>query len=250
MVEFALNELQKRKEDGLCGAELGVLWRVLPCEGCDRGCGHLAKVSPYKGLLGLCRDRLLERDKVCLKCGSETRLTIDHVTPLSKGGSNDYSNLQILCKKCNLSKGSDIADYRHSVETPSICDHSHIKLIWKKTRALSHCLKCGKLQPHTTMQPRTTMQMNVFDKVFDVEFVDYKRFFSRGETTTTVIFRVLEREYRYVYQVTPLSGLGFVYGEDGAEVYSPYRLIPGGSYLQEIGRRLSVESRNQTNKAK
>lgn len=31
---------------------------------------------------------------------------IDHVIPLSKGGCNDKSNLQILCAPCNMSKGA------------------------------------------------------------------------------------------------------------------------------------------------
>ena len=30
---------------------------------------------------------------------------IDHIKPLAKGGLDDVSNYQILCDKCNLSKG-------------------------------------------------------------------------------------------------------------------------------------------------
>ncbi len=31
---------------------------------------------------------------------------IDHIVPLSQGGANDVTNLQLLCGKCNRSKGS------------------------------------------------------------------------------------------------------------------------------------------------
>ncbi len=85
---------------------------TIPCEGCDRSCEHLTKVSPYRGVLGKDRDRLFKRDEVCLKCGTDKKLTIDHVIPISKKGSNDFSNLQTLCKKCNSLKGSEIVDYR------------------------------------------------------------------------------------------------------------------------------------------
>jgi len=40
----------------------------------------------------------------CKFCGSTENLEIDHIKPLSRGGSNDLVNLQILCKPCNRKK--------------------------------------------------------------------------------------------------------------------------------------------------
>jgi 5-methylcytosine-specific restriction endonuclease McrA len=36
-----------------------------------------------------------------LCCGEAKPLTVDHVVPVSKGGSNDISNIQPLCLECN-----------------------------------------------------------------------------------------------------------------------------------------------------
>lgn len=52
-------------------------------------------------------------NNLCLCCGSNAPLTVDHVTPLSKGGSNTADNLQCLCRSCNSRKGTDNTDYRH-----------------------------------------------------------------------------------------------------------------------------------------
>ncbi len=48
----------------------------------------------------------------CLACGSDGPLTIDHVTPVSKGGANTAANVQPLCGPCNSSKGTKTIDYR------------------------------------------------------------------------------------------------------------------------------------------
>lgn len=41
----------------------------------------------------------------CKQCGATEDLTIDHIHPESKGGTNDIENLQVLCRRCNCSKG-------------------------------------------------------------------------------------------------------------------------------------------------
>ena len=55
------------------------------------------------------RWRVWKRDHFrCRKCGAtyeEGELTVDHIQPLSRGGTNDESNLQTLCRGCNSRKG-------------------------------------------------------------------------------------------------------------------------------------------------
>lgn len=40
----------------------------------------------------------------CAYCGSEDNLTLDHITPRSKGGSDRLTNVLCACKECNNSK--------------------------------------------------------------------------------------------------------------------------------------------------
>lgn len=45
----------------------------------------------------------------CIYCGSRQRMDlmdIDHRLPVARGGSNDQSNLQLLCRTCNQRKGT------------------------------------------------------------------------------------------------------------------------------------------------
>lgn len=60
------------------------------------------------------KKKIFHRDGKCLKCGLlfSWEFTLDHIVPLSKGGTNEEFNLQTLCDNCNRDKGSQIIDYR------------------------------------------------------------------------------------------------------------------------------------------
>jgi len=55
------------------------------------------------------RFKILQRDKFkCTYCGlskDEVPLHIDHIVPVSKGGTNDEANLRTACQPCNIGKG-------------------------------------------------------------------------------------------------------------------------------------------------
>ena len=59
--------------------------------------------------------KLLESQKwTCIVCQKDLRLGyhVDHIVPVSKGGQNVDDNVQLLCPKCNLSKGNkDFAEF-------------------------------------------------------------------------------------------------------------------------------------------
>ena len=53
------------------------------------------------------KDLVFERDGYqCVYCGSTDNLTLDHVVPVIRGGSNEPDNLACACKSCNSSKGA------------------------------------------------------------------------------------------------------------------------------------------------
>lgn len=59
------------------------------------------------------RYRVMSRDNFrCCLCGRSAangvELEVDHIMPISKGGSSDEKNLQTLCRDCNRGKGASV----------------------------------------------------------------------------------------------------------------------------------------------
>jgi 5-methylcytosine-specific restriction endonuclease McrA len=53
------------------------------------------------------RRSVYERDEYgCVTCQARKDLSVDHIIPVVKGGTNDLDNLQTLCRSCNSKKGT------------------------------------------------------------------------------------------------------------------------------------------------
>lgn len=76
--------------------------------------------------------------------------TIDHVHPRSKGGKNELSNYQLLCKKCNEIKGDKVDD-ETIIDDNSRKNKLKSRYISKKLESLSQQIKgiLLKLKNHT-----------------------------------------------------------------------------------------------------
>ena len=49
-------------------------------------------------------DLIIRFDNLCAKCAGPHHLEVDHIIPISKGGSNYIYNIQPLCRSCNARK--------------------------------------------------------------------------------------------------------------------------------------------------
>jgi hypothetical protein len=77
-----------------------------------RGASSPPSHEPRTIRLGL-RYEVLKRDRFrCVACGVspsahlDCELHVDHIVPLSRGGTTEMNNLRALCSKCNVGKGA------------------------------------------------------------------------------------------------------------------------------------------------
>ena len=66
------------------------------------------------------KQKVFERDNfTCRNCGEDgtfKSLEVDHIIPVSKGGTDDLENLQTLCYECNMEKGQDVLMDKQTME--------------------------------------------------------------------------------------------------------------------------------------
>lgn len=86
----AWNRLQKYKRRMRCGS------------------GQVDKEHLNKEFEVLVRNKLKQQGYKCIYCGVDIKETysIDHIVPLSKGGTNEIDNIDLVCKPCNTRKGT------------------------------------------------------------------------------------------------------------------------------------------------
>ena len=75
---------------------------------------HKTKAQNRKSISLRVRFEVLRRNKFCCSyCGKAAvdgyRLVIDHIKPVSKGGTNDIDNLTASCDDCNNGKGTQVS---------------------------------------------------------------------------------------------------------------------------------------------
>ena len=82
-----------------------LIWVMLRTRSNERRIRPTKRVTWPRGL----KQELMKRqDNTCVYCGHRRiarALDIDHMIPAVRGGSNDVSNLQVICRPCNQRKG-------------------------------------------------------------------------------------------------------------------------------------------------
>lgn len=96
--------------------------------------GQYYKRKPIKRELRLA---VYERDNfTCHYCGlhaNEDELQIDHIIPVSRGGTNDFSNLVTSCSKCNKKKGARCEQDRQAPDALAEALHTTVAYLSDET---------------------------------------------------------------------------------------------------------------------
>lgn len=94
-------------KDGRMSNPLYVVWSKTQNQRMRRANGGSHTFEEWETLVNFCGRRCLS----CFRKEPEIKLTLDHIVPVSKGGTDNISNLQPLCQRCNIRKFTKTKDY-------------------------------------------------------------------------------------------------------------------------------------------
>lgn len=71
----------------------------------------------------------------CQYCGATRKLTIDHITPKSRGGESSWENLVVACSSCNTKKGDKLLEQTgmRLAQKPKAPFNKFISELWETT---------------------------------------------------------------------------------------------------------------------
>lgn len=99
--------------DAMCDLAKNLIeYQQTPWRGQSTGGPDLCRVrlGISKGAWNRLRQVVFDRDgRDCQYCGDEAN-TVDHIVPVSRGGTNDLANLTPACKTCNSSKRDKLVE--------------------------------------------------------------------------------------------------------------------------------------------
>jgi len=108
---YVLNRDKRQQQIRQWKLDNPIRWRIL--------CGvHAHKRRSRNGAAEGCyspediQALLSEQNGLCNGCAADITQTfhVDHIVPISRGGSNWPDNLQLLCRSCNCSKGAKLPE--------------------------------------------------------------------------------------------------------------------------------------------
>ncbi len=115
---------------------------------------------------GNLRHKMITEHPYCALCGAkpspEIMLDIDHIIPVSRGGSDEPFNLQVLCHRCNRGKGNDLIksavdahdDYKNHQEDCIFCNIEKNRIEFQNEYIFVIQDKYPVTQGHTLVLPK------------------------------------------------------------------------------------------------
>ena len=95
----------------------------------------------------LCGSTLVRYKSWQLRSLPDNAYTVDHIQPISRGGTDSPKNLAPCCNKCNRSKDNLVRGHQWALEFMSDCMTLLIpmRIITSRTfKAPKHCARVGK----------------------------------------------------------------------------------------------------------